>query len=70
MQSVAFCRRRPSRRLCCDGANIMNKKKETIIISENDIPEQELKKVIADAGYNVVSVSSEPYEKKGLFGRK
>ena len=47
-----------------------HKKKETIIISENDIPEQELKKVIADAGYDVVSVSSEPYEKKGLFGRK
>lgn len=45
-------------------------KKQTIITAENDIPEQELKKVIANAGYDVVSVSSEPYEKKGLFGKK
>ena len=45
-------------------------KKQTIIIIENDISEQDLKKVIANAGYDVVSVSSEPYEKKGLFGKK
>lgn len=42
-------------------------KKQTIIISEKDIAEQELKDVIAKAGYDVVSVSREPYEKKGLF---
>ena len=45
-------------------------KKQTTIIAENDISEQELKKVIANTGYEVVSVSSEPYEKKGLFGKK
>lgn len=45
-------------------------KKQTIIIAENDISEQELKKVIENAGYEVVSASSEAYEKKGLFGRK
>lgn len=45
-------------------------KKQTIIIAENDISESELKKVIADTGYEIVSVSSEPYEKKGLFGKK
>jgi len=44
-------------------------KKQTVIISERDIPEQELKSVVAKAGYAAVSVSSEPYEKKGLFGR-
>ena len=44
-------------------------KKQTIIIAEKDIPEQELKSVVAKAGYNAVSVSSEPYEKKGLFGK-
>ena len=27
------------------------------------------KSVVAKAGYDAVSVSSEPYEKKGLFGR-
>lgn len=42
-------------------------KKQTVILAEKDIPEQELKNVVADAGYDVVSVSSEPYEKKGLF---
>ena len=42
-------------------------KKQTVILAETDIPEQELKSVVAKAGYDVVSVSSEPYEKKGLF---
>lgn len=42
-------------------------KKQTVIISEQDIPEQELKDVIAKAGYDAVSVDREPYEKKGLF---
>ena len=42
-------------------------KKQTIIISEQDIPEQNLREVIAKAGYDVASLSSEPYEKKGLF---
>lgn len=44
-------------------------KKQTVILAEKDIPEQELKSVVAKAGYNAVSVSSEPYEKKGLFGK-
>lgn len=42
-------------------------KKQTVIISEQSIPEQELRSVVAKAGYGIVSVSSEPYEKKGLF---
>ena len=42
-------------------------KKQTVIIAEKEIPEQELKNVVAKAGYGVVSVISEPYEKNGLF---
>lgn len=42
-------------------------KKQMVILAEQNIPEQELKGVIAKAGYDVVSVNSEPYEKKGLF---
>ena len=42
-------------------------KKQTVIITEKDIPEQELKDAIAKTGYEVLSVNSEPYEKKGLF---
>ncbi len=44
-------------------------KKQTVILAEKDIPEQVLKNVVAKAGYDAISVSSEPYEKKGLFGR-
>ncbi|MCM1047188.1 MAG: cation transporter [Clostridiales bacterium] len=44
-------------------------KKQTVIIAGQDIPEQELKDVVAKTGYEVVSVSSEPYEKKGLFAK-
>lgn len=42
-------------------------KKQMIILTEQDISEQELKSAVAKAGYDVVSVNSEPYEKKGLF---
>ena len=45
-----------------------HKKKQTVILAEKDIPEQELKSVVTKAGYDAISVSSEPYEKKGLFG--
>ena len=44
-------------------------KKQTVILAEQDIPESDLKSVVAKAGYDVVSVNSEPYEKKGLFKR-
>lgn len=44
-------------------------KKQTIVLAEQDIPEQKLRDVVAKAGYNVVSINSEPYEKKGLFKR-
>lgn len=42
-------------------------KKQTVILAQQDIPEQELKDVVAKAGYSVVSVDSRPYEKKGLL---
>lgn len=45
---------------------------ETEIISEAAVDEAKLKEVIEKDGYKVLSVSSEPYEKKGfsLFGKK
>lgn len=42
-------------------------KKQTIIIAEQNITEQELKNVIEQTGYDVVGISSEPYEKKRFF---
>ncbi len=47
-----------------------HKKGETVIISEGEITKQELSGVIDETGYKVISVTSEPYEKKGLFGRR
>jgi copper chaperone CopZ len=43
-------------------------KNRTVIISEEDITESDLRKAINKTGYTVTSVSHEPYEKKGLFG--
>ena len=43
-------------------------KGETVILTEDDIGEQALRAAIEAAGYKVLSVKSEPYEKKGLFG--
>lgn len=43
-------------------------KKQTVIILENEISEQELKSVIAKKGYEMKSFISEPYKKKGLLG--
>lgn len=42
-------------------------KKQTVIIAEQNISEQKLKDVITEAGYDVILISSEPYERKGLF---
>lgn len=43
-------------------------KKRTEIISEAPVDEDKLRKAITDTGYDVGNISSEPYEKKGLFG--
>ncbi|MBR5769173.1 MAG: heavy-metal-associated domain-containing protein [Clostridia bacterium] len=42
--------------------------KETIIISEDDIPDEKIKEVIAETGYELKEITRKPYEKKGLFG--
>ena len=47
-------------------------KKRCEIISDGPLDEQKLRDVIAPTGYTLLSVASEPYEKKGfsLFGRR
>ncbi len=45
-------------------------KGETVIISENPVDEKVLREAIAPTGYSLEGISSEPYEKKGLFGRR
>lgn len=43
-------------------------KNQTVILSEQPIDEQALRDAINRTGYEVTSLTSEPYEKKGLFG--
>ncbi|MBR3166363.1 MAG: heavy-metal-associated domain-containing protein [Lachnospiraceae bacterium] len=43
-------------------------KKEAVILSEERLDTEKLKAVINETGYVPGTVSSEPYEKKGLFG--
>lgn len=48
-----------------------HKNGESVIISDKELDESALRKAISDTGYTLVSIASEPYEKKGfhLFGR-
>lgn len=41
--------------------------KESVVVSEESIDEEKMKKVVTDTGYTFVGMSEEPYEKKGLF---
>ena len=42
-------------------------KNETEIISEEELDAEKIKSVIAEQGYEVGAIKSEPYQKKGLF---
>ena len=44
-------------------------KGETVILTEQDIPEDALRAAVEATGYQVTAFRSEPYEKKGLFHR-
>ena len=44
------------------------KKKQAVIVTENEITEEDLHKAIDPTGYQVTSYKVEPYKKKGLFG--
>lgn len=44
-----------------------HRKGQTIILTENDLDEQQLRAEIDKTGYRILSFHKEPYEKKGLF---
>ena len=46
------------------------KRGEAVFLSQSDIDEVTLKKAITDMGYEFISVSSVPYKRKGLFGKR
>ena len=41
--------------------------KESVVVSEESLDKEKMKKVVTDTGYTFVGMSEEPYEKKGLF---
>lgn len=43
-------------------------KKNTVFLTEEPVDEEKVKKTIEDTGYHFTGVTSEPYEKKSLFG--
>ena len=43
---------------------------ETVVLSEEPLDEQALRKAIQETGYTLTGVRSASYEKKGLFHRK
>lgn len=46
-------------------------KNQTVIITEEALDEEALRKAIADTGYDVGTIETKPYEKKkGVFGKK
>ena len=45
-------------------------KKEASFLTEATVDAEKLKSAIGATGYSCLSVGSDPYEKKGLFGRK
>ena len=45
------------------------KKDETVIISESEMTEEQIIAALDGSGYKVLSVQSEPFEKKGLFSK-
>ncbi|MDE6021490.1 MAG: cation transporter [Ruminococcus sp.] len=46
-----------------------HKEGKTVIITEQDITNEELAKVIEKTGYKLLDVVREPYEKKGLLSK-
>lgn len=42
---------------------------ECVILAEEELNEEQLKKAIEETGYRVLSVTQEEYRKKGIFGR-
>ena len=42
----------------------------TVIISEEDLDHDSIKKTITATGYDVGEISSKPHEKKGRLGKK
>ena len=57
------------RRVCPKAKKVSSShsKGETVVISPEELDQEALKKAVEATGYQVLSVTSEPYVKKGFF---
>ena len=46
-----------------------HKRGETVIVAEEDIPDDRLQAVIDQTGYHLQGITRQPYEKKGFLAR-
>ena len=44
------------------------KKKQCVVVSDAPLDEERIRSVIANTGYDLLSITSEPFHKKKLFG--
>ena len=44
------------------------KKKQCVVVSEEPLDEGRLREVIAETGYDLLSIDAEPYQKKRFLG--
>lgn len=44
------------------------KKKQCVVVSEEPLDEDKIRSVIGETGYDLLSITSEPYQKKGFLG--
>ena len=42
---------------------------KTVIVTEEEIPDEKIREVIDNTGYTVTGITRKPYEKKGFFAR-
>lgn len=46
------------------------RKGQCVVVSDEPLDEARVRKVVAQTGYELTSISTSPYQKKGLFSRK
>ena len=44
------------------------KKKQCVVVSDAPLDEERIRSVIANTGYDLLSITTEPFQKKKLFG--
>ncbi len=43
-------------------------KKQCVVVSEEELDQDKIRSVIGETGYDLLSITSEPYQKKGFLG--